>query len=471
MAVNEIHFGLPTGDLSRIKKYREVSLKYSRFQHSLYDYVLPLLLFGVVGAFGWAIRGTGGWGGTGGAVIAGFWWGWLMYYLAYIRGYDARWALVGIGVGIGIGGMTGYGQFLSWIRGRFAINYSEFLEINPLIGYLWLMLIGIEWGGNGAIILSWSLTHITEKKMAHRIWGWRIGAGILGGVLGYYLIYFLPHVFFPFYSPELYNSPECAIQCVRTAATLPSLGMLLGSFCGFFLVELVFVKNRLVGRLSLIIGGAFAFIFPVAANWFFMDTIIAFEWWKIWEESIGLIGGLGIGVAFLYLLRDAEKQNDGKSNPESDQKIPLLIPSCSPKTADFRAHLALTIGSLVLWLYTYIGFTASLIVLLGFDSLVLDNYYPLSRMFFIIIGTAIAGIYWFWHFIGDNKRFRRGQILYPVSNLHSRWLFYVCFIAVCGIFAIAYGQMMLFYVVFWWIILTLSLHLQNHLTANGLGVL
>jgi hypothetical protein len=41
-------------------------------KHSLmYNLVLPMLLFGSIGAISWAIRGTAGWGGADGTVLQG----------------------------------------------------------------------------------------------------------------------------------------------------------------------------------------------------------------------------------------------------------------------------------------------------------------------------------------------------------------------------------------------------------------
>ena len=65
------------------EKYNQHLDARSGGKHSMvYELLLPILLFGSIGAIAWAIRGTAGWGGVDGTVVPGLMWGVLWYYLA-----------------------------------------------------------------------------------------------------------------------------------------------------------------------------------------------------------------------------------------------------------------------------------------------------------------------------------------------------------------------------------------------------
>ena len=122
----------------------------------VYDLLLPILLFGSIGAIAWAIRGTAGWGGVDGTVLPGLIWGILWYYLAFRNGIDARGIVFWLGLGIALGGELGYGQYVGWIRGIFNVG-DETIAIEPWLGYFWLILCGIGWAAPGGILLGWAL--------------------------------------------------------------------------------------------------------------------------------------------------------------------------------------------------------------------------------------------------------------------------------------------------------------------------
>ena len=195
----------------------------SKKDRIIYEKIRPLILFTFVGAFGWAIRGTGGWGGSSGGAVVGLWWGSLFYFLAKIRGIDMRWQFFALGFGIAFGGLTGYGQFTSWIKGRFLAGENEVLEINPAWGWVWMALVGIEWGGMAAGFLSWTL----KKPKDIKEWIIRVLIPIVCGTIGYFVVKLNPQIFFPLYSEELYYNSPCADPryCWRTVATLPSLAI------------------------------------------------------------------------------------------------------------------------------------------------------------------------------------------------------------------------------------------------------
>lgn len=54
------------------------------------DYRMVAGIFGLMGAFFWAIRGTSGFGGWNGGLFAGLGWGILWYFFSHFAGGAAR---------------------------------------------------------------------------------------------------------------------------------------------------------------------------------------------------------------------------------------------------------------------------------------------------------------------------------------------------------------------------------------------
>ena len=184
------------GSFSRHKLIKE---SVSPFEFFLHERAIPLLLFILVGGFGWAIRGTGGWGGTSGAFAVGLWWSLLFIYLGMNKGVDFRRQAICIGIGVGLGGMNGYGQFTSWIKGVFAIsNTIAPVPIDPFYGYLNFFLVGIIWGGFAGVGLIWGLNPASGDK-GYITWIKRIVFVIVGAVAGYLIVSLNPSVFYPNY--------------------------------------------------------------------------------------------------------------------------------------------------------------------------------------------------------------------------------------------------------------------------------
>ncbi|MFO8017098.1 MAG: hypothetical protein R6U96_00540 [Promethearchaeia archaeon] len=121
------------------------------------------MIFSTYGAFYWVIRGTEGYGGSSGAVFSGIGWALAWYFLSYEssekkkRPYSSGWVIAAITLGIGVGGLHGYGQFMTWIKGEFCLSYPEnCIPLNPLVGYGWLFQCGLVWGGMGCLFLAWT---------------------------------------------------------------------------------------------------------------------------------------------------------------------------------------------------------------------------------------------------------------------------------------------------------------------------
>jgi hypothetical protein len=440
-------------------EYNSILSNLHPFHRNFYEILLPLSLFAIAGAFGWAIRGTQGWGGTAGGIIAGLIWGFLFYFLAALRGIDARWQTIHLGIGIGIGGLNAYGQLLGWIQGNFSTG-TGVIPINPWIGYFWLLIIGLEWGGNAAIILCWSLMDYPNRTIQIRYYVLRFFGGFLGGLFGYYLIKLNPTLFFPHYNIELYGGIACAIQCTRTMTTLPLLGSLFGIFCGLFIVEIL-LKNRLVFKITCIMAIGFGVIFPVAAYLWFILPQSSFDWWKVWEESIGLIGGLSIGCVFLLIMKDVKFSNESGVKPiesridiSSQTKIPII-------------NVVFSLTILIFYSYGWSAITHTLVMVFGLLDYVNESVFYPERFILQIAGIIpMIIIYFFWL-----RNTIRNNVLTPFSNhifFHFKsWLFGFTYISICAFIAIQGSNVFYFYLLFYFLIFILSFKAIEVIYANS----
>lgn len=284
----------------------------------IYELLIPILIFAGNGAFYWAIRGTGGYGGSAGALYAGLGWALAWYFLSYEstekkkRPYSSGWVVAAITLGIGLGGLHGYGQFMTWIKGEFCLSHPEnCIPLNPLVGYAWLFQCGLAWGGMGGIFLAWTGSkRPTEKKD----WIFRIIFAVAGALIGYYITYFFPQLINPAYNRVDYTNFQTCPDCERTIGTSLSSMTLLGIFLALFLYEIIRKEWRGV-LLTLTIALGFALAFSIFAFWHygpqFSDLDIG--WWKHWEMSIGFFGGASFGLAY-YLF----------NRPYNEEKILII---------------------------------------------------------------------------------------------------------------------------------------------------
>jgi hypothetical protein len=255
------------------------------------------LIFGLMGLFFWAIRGTGGYGGLGGALLAGLGWGVLWYLCsgldgtAHLRPYGRLRVIAALVFGIGIGGMTGYGAFIGWIQGHFYLEFPDnFVPISPWTGYLALFVCGLHWGGIAGAFLAWCAP---REPLSVAAWCARIGAGIAGAATAYLLVDNYPQGFLPLYDQGVYEINDRAVGTVRNIA--PHLGM----FLGFLVFEIIRRDWRAVAVMAIVSGG-FALSFTVGGYFHtFHGTEASVDWWKAWEMSIGLGGGAALGLVFL----------------------------------------------------------------------------------------------------------------------------------------------------------------------------
>ena len=157
------------------------------------------LVFASMGAITWAIRGTNGWGGIDGTIVAGMTWGVLWWYVCWRKGIDARGVSLCLGLGIALGGELGYGQYVSWIRGMFNVG-DEILPVAPWNGYAWFAICGVAWGAPGGIALGWALAG--RKSLG--VWLARLGIPVGVALLARLAVQTWPWLFFPNWDLDLY---------------------------------------------------------------------------------------------------------------------------------------------------------------------------------------------------------------------------------------------------------------------------
>ena len=265
------------------------------------DYLCITLIMGLMGAFFWAIRGTGGFGGTDGGALAGLSWAMLWVGFSQFGGY-AKQRPYGHGAmaaaiifGITFGGMTGYGVYTAWVRGEFYLDYPQGMRpVGIWTGYLALFLCGIHWGGITGAFMAWCAP---EKPIGVVGWVLRILSGIAGAWLTLIFVRANPQLFLPFYSEGLYQIEENK-TCIRALGSIQNIAPHVGLYLGFLAFEIARRDWRAVKVMGIMALG-FAIPFAIGGAWHNgHSTSLQIDWWKNWEMTIGLGGGLSFGLAF-----------------------------------------------------------------------------------------------------------------------------------------------------------------------------
>lgn len=308
------------------------------------DYWAIAGIMGLMGAFFWAIRGTSGYGGAQGGLLAGLGWAILWYLFstldgqARLRPYGHARMIAAITFGIAFGGMTGYGVYIAWLQGKFYLNYPDGVRaIAPWTGYAMLFLCGLHWGGVAGAFMAWCAP---RAPLGWRGWAARIGAGILGAIIAGIIVRVFPQYFLPFYHEGLYDVAENA-TCRRAVGSIRNIAPHIGLFLGFLTFEAARRDRRAVAMM-LVMALGFAIPFTIGGYWQTMHgSAWKLDWWKNWEMSIGLGGGLAFGLAF-YLF----------NRPEGAAPQPVTVKECI-----WGAGLTIWFASFTIFRNAYIGFT------------------------------------------------------------------------------------------------------------------
>ena len=337
------------------QKHFEKRMQNSRF--SIHQFWLPLLLFGSIGAITWAIRGTAGWAGVDGTVVSGLMWGLLWYYLCFRLGIDARSVVFWLGMGIALGGELGYGQYVSWIQGRFFVG-NEILPISPWMGYVWFGICGIGWAAPGGILLGWALGKNATPRQ------WLVRALLLGVLwvilfawplidwLGPQIARIWPGLLFPNADAGFYTG-TLDKHLTRTVYTnTQNFAVLV--WWGLALLVAVFQKDRFTKFAGLVLGGGFGLGFLQSAVWClgYSSAPDFIDWWKMWELNAGFNLGVLYAIVLFWAIRQVDRQQPS-----------VLV--CTRKTEWRNTFFVAGGGAILLFFmsFEYFFFTGMLLIL------------------------------------------------------------------------------------------------------------
>jgi hypothetical protein len=304
---------------TRYQRYRAEKTTRSREAAVVHDLVLPILLFGGMGAITWAIRGTDGWGGVDGTIVPGLTWGAIWYYLCYRKGIDARGMVLWLGLGVAVGGELGYGQYVSWIRGMFQVADGT-IPIAPWHGYAWLVICGIGWAAPGGIALGWALS----GKSSVLDWALRlilfaaliaISHGAVVDLLGKVFVRVCPTLLFPHYGSGIYQGVVHAHQERTIYTNSQNFAFVLWWIAA--LVVAALRKDRSTLAVGATIGGGFGPGFMLSTIWCLGYSYAPnyVDWWKMWELNAGFNLGLLCVPALWWAIRQVDKAHDPNGVP------------------------------------------------------------------------------------------------------------------------------------------------------------
>lgn len=280
----------------------------------IYELLLPILLFGSIGAIAWAIRGTSGWGGVDGTVLPGLMWGVLWYYLAYRNGIDARGIVLWLGLGLSLGGELGYGQYVGWIQGVFYVGDGT-IAISPHVGYLWLILCGIGWAAPGSILLGWALgERVSASKWIVRsliliplfvlLFAWPVVDWLGEFFLKTNFTVLFPNADLGIYSAELGKHLSRTVY-TNTQNFVAVIWWIIA------LLVAAWHRDKTTVITGLIIGGGFGLGFMQSTIWTlgYVSVPSYIDWWKMWELNAGFNLGLLYAITFYWAIRNVDKKN------------------------------------------------------------------------------------------------------------------------------------------------------------------
>jgi hypothetical protein len=310
-----------------------------------HDLILPTLLFVVLGAMTWAIRGCSGFGAVNGCVFAGVTWGVAWWFLArepdgrQSRPYASGWIILALTAGIGIAGNRGWMQWPSFFDGRLQTNSAEgkWVPIPREYGFLWLFIAGVPWAGLGACMLAWCGSHRPAGPAA---WCLRILCGIGMACLARFLFDHLPEVFLPLYKSmhEQYADARANPNLRRLINDNRAAITHLGLYLGWLLFEAGRKDWRSV-KLIVTVGLANGLGWAACQNWRWAAGIwpgANFNFWRCWESSGGISIGLACGLAFYWANRPL---------PEAERlRLGMRLGNGSPNLERFGAYLGLLFG-------------------------------------------------------------------------------------------------------------------------------
>lgn len=283
-------------------------------------WVLPTVLFAVLGGMTWAVRGSSGYGAFAGCLFAGVTLGAAWWFLSVEAGpglerpYRSGWLILALALGIGLSGERGWMQWPAFWEGRLQTNYAkgEFVPIPPNYGYLWLFIAGVPWAGIGACLLAWCGI---GQKLGLAGWAMRLACAFGTAALARWTIQHFPEHFLPLYSAhaeryaDLKANPNLRRLINDCTGAITHLGFYLGCL-GFEAARRAWRNVALVAVVGLVNGLGWAAL----QNWswarhFWPDS--HFNFWRCWESSGGVSIGIAYGIAYGLVNRPMPYPADG----------------------------------------------------------------------------------------------------------------------------------------------------------------
>jgi len=336
-----------------------------------------------MGAFFWAIRGTNGYGGFTGGTLAGFGWAtlWLLFSQmpgsAERRPYGGGRIFAAIMFGVAFGGFTGYGIYTAWVNGLYQMTRGVDRELPAWTGYVMLFLCGLHWGGVTGAFMSWCAPQHSSSwsdPLSWLKWILRIASGIAGVWLAVWMVNTFPQYFLPFWNEGYYQNPDYDLS-LRAQRSMSNVMRHVGLFLGFFLFEVARRDWRAV-KVMLVMSLGFAVPFAVGGYWHTVHQFsnLNVDWWKNWEMTIGMGGGLAFSMVFFLFNQ----------------------PTSEPRTAT-RLERIFGIG-LTMW------FGTGVVALGAWEGIIrnhrLEESLEASRtpLFWAYQGIAVLiSVWWIWH--------------------------------------------------------------------------
>ncbi|MFX0099837.1 MAG: hypothetical protein ACFFCS_09650 [Candidatus Hodarchaeota archaeon] len=286
----------------------EIQAKETRSRSILQDLVIPLAIMAPLGAFFWTVRGVGGYGGMMGGAFAGVGWAacWMMVsrdtHGKNSRRYGNGWATAAIALGVALGGMHGYGPYLSWVTGWFTLEDTSTIAINPAWGSLAMFQCGLAWGMTPGLLMAW-----TNQPRKTTWKAWLIRMGFLGIGIGTALVLFyaIPQITLPFYNEGIYASMIPGGHLFDVYNTAFSNTLYMGGICGLY-AEIIYRKQWRNVAVTAILALGFGLGFGLGSVWLrrpeFPEGLVllymlgqAGGW--TWFMTIGFSGGVSFAVA------------------------------------------------------------------------------------------------------------------------------------------------------------------------------
>jgi hypothetical protein len=256
------------------------------------------------GAYWCTVRAAGEGSGPSMGLMWGLYWVLLLAFLHPGKGFPTQgsFVLLVFVVGFAIGGTQGYGQFNQWMQGRFYLDVDteQYVPIARVYGFYHLFICGLTWGGIPALLLSW----LISAKAGFWVWTLRIFLAVTGTTVALQLVELYPRYFHPLYDRGFYVDLQYCVDCQRTLATASNTYAHLGGF----LFPAVFTLWRDAFSRYLILPVSFGFALTFSTGGFLhslqvVPGLTEYPWWKMWEFTCGLGGGLSLMIAFWALYR------------------------------------------------------------------------------------------------------------------------------------------------------------------------